>query len=67
MDNTLLTDKEVIKILSRRCEKAYKYGTLKPKIDNLMKCLVDKLDKEYLLKLEVIKKDLITTIEEINH
>lgn len=65
MDKRLFTDKEVIKILSRTCERAYKYGTLKPKIDELMKALVDKLEKEYQLKLEAIKRDLISTIKEI--
>jgi Holliday junction resolvase RusA-like endonuclease len=65
MNKTLLTDKEVIKILSRTSERAYKYGTLKPKIDELMKDLSDKLEKEYQLKIEAIKKDLITSIKEI--
>lgn len=65
MDKRLLSDKEVVDVLSRTCEKAYKYGTLKPKIDKLMKELVDRLEKEYQFKLEAIKKELINSIKEI--
>ena len=58
-----ITDEEVCKILGNTNVKAYKYGNLKPKIDELIKQVANKLQIEHKIEIERIKNELIIAIK----
>lgn len=61
----VITDEEVCKILGNTNVKAYKYGSLKPKIDKLIKEIANKLQIENKREIERIKNELIIAIKEV--
>lgn len=58
-----LTDKEVMVFLGNTNLNAYKYGTLKPKIDLLMDALSKKLEEQHKRELISLKEDIIRSIK----
>jgi len=62
-ENMPITDEEVCKILGNTNVKAYKYGNLKPKIDELIKQVANKLQIEHKKEIERIKNELIIAIK----
>ncbi len=57
-----LTDKEVCDLLGNTNPKAYRYGTLKPKIDKLMDELSKRIDLTCEQGMQNLKKELIKQI-----